>query len=215
MIILGLTGSIGMGKSTAAAEFRRLGVPVHDADAAVHGFLGPGGDALTAIDRLFPGVVSERGVDRKALGNKVFGDDTALNSLESVLHPLVRSAERRFLADAARRRVPLVLLDIPLLFETGGERRCDAVAVVSAPSRVQRQRVLARPGMTTEKLDAVLARQVADDEKRRRADFIIPTGIGKAHSQRCIVEIVAMARGLSPFAWPPKPYYILSGKTHI
>ncbi|GAB6052455.1 dephospho-CoA kinase [Magnetospira thiophila] len=191
MIVLGLTGSIGMGKSTAAADFRRLGVPVHDADAVVHGLLGPGGAALAELSKLFPEVVGPQGVDRQALGARVFHESTALKKLEGVLHPLVRIEERRFLRQQACRRAPLVVLDIPLLFETGGETRCDAVAVVSAPPWVQARRVLARPGMTRAKFRAILARQMADREKRRRADYVIPTGLGRRYSLRHIQGIIA------------------------
>lgn len=180
MIILGLTGSIGMGKSTAASMLRRMGVPVHDADATVHALFGPGGKAIAAVAAAFPGVLGADGaIDRKALGAKVFGDDAALKRLEAIVHPLVRAAERDFLARQRRRRTRLVVLDIPLLFETQGERRCDVVAVVSAPAFLQAARVLARPGMTRQRLDAVLAKQMPDGDKRRRADVVIPTGLGK------------------------------------
>ena len=137
-IVLGLTGSIGMGKSTAAQALRRLGVPVHDADAVVHGLMARGGAAVAAIEAAFPGVTRDGAVDRTALGAKVFGDPAALRRLEAILHPLVRRSARRFLERARRRRVPVAVLDIPLLYETGGEELCDAVMVVSAPARIQR-----------------------------------------------------------------------------
>ncbi|TSD88994.1 dephospho-CoA kinase [Mycobacterium sp. KBS0706] len=179
MRILGLTGSIGMGKSTAAAMFRHDGIAVHDADAAVHDLLRRGGAAVPAVAQAFPEAVRDGAVDRKALGALVFGKPEALRRLEAILHPLVRRRMRRFLQQAGRRGDRLVVLDIPLLFETGGERFCDAVAVVSAPRLLQRQRVLARPGMTREKFAAILAAQMPDREKRRRADQVVPTGLGR------------------------------------
>ena len=181
MIILCLTGSVGMGKSTAAREFRRMRIPVHDADKAVHRLLGRGGKAVAAVAAAFPGVEKGGAIDRAALGRLVFSDPAALKRLEAILHPLVRQAERAFLARARRRRRKLVVLDIPLLFETGGEARCDKVLVVSAPRRVQLGRVMARPGMTAERLAGVEARQMPDAEKRRRADIIIETGLDRHH----------------------------------
>jgi dephospho-CoA kinase len=160
MKVLGLTGSIGMGKTTAANMLRRLGVPVHDSDAAVHRLLGRGGAAVPLIAREFPGSVREGAVDRAALGAIVFRDTTALRRLEAILHPLVQRSQRRFLASCASRRIPVAVLDIPLLYETGGERRVDAVIVVTAPPATQRARVLARPGMTREKLEGILTRQM-------------------------------------------------------
>ena len=203
MIILGLTGSIGMGKSTAAAMFRYLGVPVDDADAAVHALLGPGGAAVKDVEATFPGVVKGGAVDRAELGKRVFGDEAALKRLEGILHPLVGAAREKFLELASIRRDLLVVLDVPLLFETGGERLCDAVAVVSAPPRVQRQRVLARPGMDEKRLASVLARQMPDAEKRRHADFVIPTGLGYAFTLRRIREVVKVAKTLPRRHWPP------------
>src|SRR6516225_11007369 len=182
MIILGLTGSVGMGKSTAAREFRRMRIPVHDADKAVHRLLGRGGKAVAAVATAFPGVEKGGAIDRAALGRLVFSDPAALKRLEAILHPLVRQAERAFLARARRRRRKLVVLDIPLLFETGGEARCDKVLVVSAPRRVQLARVMARPGMTPERLAGGEARQMPDAEKRRLADIVIETGMGRSHS---------------------------------
>jgi dephospho-CoA kinase len=180
VILVGLTGSIGMGKSTAAQALKRLGLPVHDADAAVHRLLAPGGGAVAAVLDAFPDVATPAGgIDRGRLGARVFGDAAALKQLEAILHPRVRAAKRRFLARAARRRQRLVVLDVPLLYETGGERECDAVLVVSAPAFLQRQRVLARPGMTAEKFRAILAKQMPDAEKRRRTRYVIPTGLGR------------------------------------
>jgi dephospho-CoA kinase len=173
MIRLGLTGSIGMGKSTVAAMFARAGVPVFDADAVVHRLQGPGGGLVAAIEAAFPDTTGPEGVDRTALGEAVLGDPAALKRLEALVHPAVAAERARFLAEHAD--APIVLLDIPLLFETGGEARVDKVAVVSAPPEVQRARVLSRPGMTPERLEAILARQTPDAEKRARADFVIDT----------------------------------------
>lgn len=199
MKVLCLTGSIGMGKSTAANTFRRLRVPVFDADATVHRLQAPGGRAVAPIAAAFPGAVrgTPRGprVDREALRRAVLGDPAALTRLERIVHPLVRDAERRFLRAARRRAEPLVVLDIPLLFETRGERRCDSVLVVSAPASVQRRRVLRRPGMTPERLGAILSRQVPDSQKRRRADHVVRTGLSRFHAQRAIRAIV---KGLRP-----------------
>jgi dephospho-CoA kinase len=193
VVVLGLTGSIGMGKSTAAKALRRLGVPVHDADAAVHALLGRGGAAVAAVERAFPGVLVDGAVDRAALGRRVFGDPAALKRLEAILHPLVRRSEQRFLRRASARRTPVAVLDIPLLFETGAEARCDAVIVVSAPRFVQEARVLRRPGMTRERFLAVTARQVPDREKRRRADLVVATGLDRGFALRRLAEIVRLA----------------------
>jgi dephospho-CoA kinase len=197
VIILGLTGSIGMGKSTAAAMLRRLGVPVFDADAMVHGLLAPGGGAVAAVARAFPGVRDEAGgIDRLRLGQRVFGDPAARRRLEMILHPPVRRAEGRFVSAARRRRERLIVLDIPLLFETGGDRRCDAVLVVSAPARLQRERVLRRPGMTESRLAGILRAQLPDREKRRRADFVVLTALGRGGTYRHLKAIVtALRRG--------------------
>lgn len=192
MKILGLTGSIGMGKSTAARMLRRLGVPVHDADCAVHVLMAKGGKAVAEVEAAFPGVVKDGAIDRAELGKRVFGDAAALKRLEGILHPLVRQVERAFLKRFARSK--LVVLDIPLLFETGGETRCDKVAVVSAPAFLQEQRVLKRPGMTRERLQAILAKQMPDGEKRRRADFVVPTGLGMRPALRHLKAIVTLMR---------------------
>ena len=196
MIVLGLTGSIGMGKTEAARAFRRLGVPVFEADAAVHDLLATGGDARTEVARAFPEAMRDGAIDRQRLGAMVFGRPDRLARLEDILHPLVRRCERRFAAAAARRRARLIVLDIPLLFESGEERRYDATAVVTAPAFVQRGRVLRRPGMTPEKFAAIVARQMPDAEKRRRADFTIPTGLGRRSSLRRIRVIAGMLAGL-------------------
>jgi dephospho-CoA kinase len=192
MIVLGLTGSIGMGKSTAAALLRRLCVPVHDADASVHRLLGRNGAAVQRVAAAFPGTGGANGIDRAELGRRVFDDKAALRRLEQILHPLVRAESERFLRRMAARGVPLVVLDIPLLFESGGERRCDAVIVVSAPEFLQRARVLARPGMSESRLAAILAKQMPDRDKRRRADFVVPTGLGRRLTLRRLAEIVKM-----------------------
>ena len=192
MFILGLTGSLGMGKSVTARFFAEQGVPVHDADAVVHRLYE--GEAAAAIEAAFPGTTAGGKVDRDKLAARVLGDGAALKRLEAIVHPLVQEAERRLLAEAGARGEKVAVLDIPLLFETGGEKRVDAVVVVSAPPEVQRARVLERPGMTVEKLEAILAKQMPDDEKRRRADFIVDTsrGFEAARAEvRAILDAVA------------------------
>lgn len=180
-----------MGKSTAAQMFRSFKIKVHDADATVHRLMKPGTAATKAIAKLFPDVMTGDGViDRVKLGQKVFANDQALKSLEAILHPLVRLEERKFLRRAAVRREKLVVLDIPLLYETKGEKRCDGVAVVSAPKYIQVRRVLSRPHMTLEKLNNILARQLPDLKKRHRADFIIPTGMGLRYSRTVIRGLI-------------------------
>ncbi|MSO92339.1 MAG: dephospho-CoA kinase [Rhodospirillales bacterium] len=203
MLIVGLTGSIGMGKTAAAGNFRRLGVPVHDSDRAVHATLRRGGPETRAIGQAFPGVVRGGLVDRAELGKQVFGDPAALSKLERILHPAVRKSQRRFLERAARRRAPLVVLDIPLLFETGGDAVCDAVITVSAPAFLQGKRVLSRPGMTRSRLQSILKRQLPDPEKRRRSDFVVQTGLGRAHSLRAIRNIVKVLRRIRGRKWLP------------
>ncbi|MGX7704091.1 dephospho-CoA kinase [Methylobacterium sp. Gmos1] len=188
--VLGLTGSIGMGKSATAAMFRARGVPVHDADACVHALYGPGGAAAAAIGEAFPGTLAADGsVDRAALRNAVLGDPDRLRRLESLVHPLVARARDDFLA--AHAAAPLVVLDVPLLLETGGEARCDAVAVVTAPPDVQRARVLARPGMTEEAFAQILAKQMPDAEKRHRADYLIETDRGFPHAEAQVDAVIA------------------------
>ena len=178
MIIVGLTGSIGMGKSTTSAMFQAEGVPVYDADAAVHALYAKGGAAVAPVEAAFPGVVGDGAIDRAKLSAQVVGKPEALKRLEAVVHPLVGESRKVFFEAAAAVNAPLVILDIPLLFETGGERNVAAVIVVSAPEAVQRERVMARPDMTAEKLDAILARQLPDAEKRARADIVIDTSKG-------------------------------------
>jgi dephospho-CoA kinase len=186
--ILGLTGSIGMGKSTVAAMLRDLGVPVFDADAAVHALQGPQGALLGAIEAAFPGTTGPQGVDRAKLGAAVFGNREALTRLESIVHPAVGVMRKAFLRDNAD--APLVVFDIPLLYEKGGHEGLDAVAVVSAPADVQRARVLARPGMSKEKFEQILALQVPDAEKRRRADHVIDTGVSHVETRKEVERIV-------------------------
>lgn len=194
MIVLGLTGSIGMGKSETARAFRRLGVPVFDSDATVHRLMRKDGRAVPRIAMLFPDAVRDGVIDRQALGRHVFAEPAALRRLEGVLHPMVRAERDRFLRRLRARRVPLVVLDVPLLFEGGGDKACDYTAVVSAPHRVQQSRVMARPGMTAEKFAGILRQQLPDAEKRRRADFVIPTGGSKRQSLRVIRGLVTMLR---------------------
>ena len=189
MIRLGLTGSIGMGKSTVARMFAEEGVPVFDADAAVHRLQGPEGALVTEIEAQFPGTTGPEGVDRTALAERVLGEPEALRKLESLVHPAVARERESFLAAHATSLV--VLLDIPLLFETGGSGQVDKIAVVSAPAEVQRRRVLARPGMTAEKLERILARQVPDAQKRARADFVIPTGDSLDETRQAVRRILA------------------------
>lgn len=195
MIILGLTGSIGMGKSNAAATLRRLGVRLFDADAEVHRLLGPGGEAVGLVEAGFPGVRGEAGgIDRRRLGQLVFRDPPALRRLEAILHPMVRRAERRVVAQARARRERLVVLDIPLLFESGGVERCHFVLVVSAPLRLQRERVMRRPGMSKGRFADILRAQMPDHEKRRRADFVVATALGRSVTFRRLKAIVRTLR---------------------
>jgi dephospho-CoA kinase len=205
MIILGLTGSIGMGKTTAAQNFQRLGIRVHDADAAVHRVMAKGGAAVAAVAEAFPSTLEAGAIDRRRLGAMVFDNDLELKRLEKILHPLVAASRDAFLGAAARAQQSVVVLDVPLLFETGGEARCDAVCVVSAPAFIQRRRVLMRPGMTEEKLDAILARQMPDTEKCRRADFVIPTGLGRVENFRTVATILETVRHWQGRHWPPFP----------
>ncbi len=188
MFILGLTGSIGMGKSTTAKFFAEEGVPVHDADAAVHRLYD--GEATAAIEAAFPGTTGNGKVDREKLGKRVLGDDLAIKRLEHIVHPLVREAEERFLAEAERKGAQVAVLDIPLLYETGGDKRCDAVVVVSAPAEQQRQRAFERSGMTEQKLAAILAKQTPDAEKRRRADFVVDTSQGYEPARAQVRDIL-------------------------
>ena len=188
MFVIGLTGSIGMGKSTTAGFFAEAGVPVHDADATVHRLYES--EAVTAIEAAFPGATAGGKVDRVKLAAQVLGNQEALRKLESIVHPLVREAETRFLAEAERNGAPVALLDIPLLFETKGDARVDAVVTVSAPAEVQRTRLLERPGMTEEKLEALIANQLPDAEKRRRADFIVDSSQGFDVARAQVADIL-------------------------
>jgi dephospho-CoA kinase len=196
MIILGLTGSVGMGKSVTARFFAEEGVPVHDADAAVHRLYE--GEAVAPIEAAFPGTTADGKVDRVKLGNRVLGDPAALLKLEGIVHPLVRREEERFLASAEKSGADIAVLDIPLLFETGGEKRCDAVVVVSAPAELQRERVMARPGMTAEKFGAILAKQMPDAEKRARADFMVDSSKGFDAARAQVRDILAAIRKMRP-----------------
>lgn len=203
MVIIGLTGSIAMGKTTAGEAFRRLGVPVHDADQAVHDLLGRDGAAVTAVDAAFPGLAGDGAIDRKALGERVFEDPEALRRLEALLHPLVRRREEEFIGKAEDSGHDLVVLDIPLLFETKGEARCDVIVVVSAPPDIQRKRALKRPGMTAERLKAILARQISDREKQNRADFVVDTSKSQEENLRVIADIVKVVRQRHGLKTPP------------
>ena len=189
MLVLGLTGSVGMGKSTTAGFFVEAGVPVHDADAAVHRLYA--GEAVPQIEAAFPGMTAGGIVDRTLLAKRVLGDPVALKRLEAIVHPLVQASEQRFLADAEARGEKVVVLDIPLLFETGGEARVDAVVVVSVPAEVQRRRVLERPGMTAEKFEAILSKQMPDVEKRSRADFVVDTSQGSEAARAQVRAVLA------------------------
>ncbi|MDF2970248.1 MAG: dephospho-CoA kinase [Microvirga sp.] len=189
--VLGLTGSIGMGKSATADLFRKLGVPVHDADATVHRLYR--GRAVPLIGKTFPGTVADGAVDRTKLGAAVLNSPERMKQLEAIVHPLVREEEENFLARVSA--LPIAVLDIPLLFETGGETRCDAALVVTAPAEVQRERVLARPSMTAEKFSAILAKQMPDADKRARAHFLVDTSRGFASAQAQVRSILACLAG--------------------
>ncbi|WP_395672972.1 dephospho-CoA kinase [Phenylobacterium sp.] len=195
MKLIGLTGSIGMGKSTTAAMFRDLGIPVHDADAVVHELYEHGGAAVGPVGAAFPAALRDGRIDREALRAEVLHDAAALTRLNAIVHPLVRAARDRFLAEAEAAGAEMAVLDVPLLFETGGHAEMDAVVVASAPAEVQRARVLARPGMTPGRLDAILARQMPDAEKRARADFVVETGAGLEAARAQVAEVVRKLRG--------------------
>lgn len=198
MKILGLTGSIGMGKSTSAEMFREAGVPVYDADAAVHAIYAPGGAAVAPVEAAFPGVTGkDGGIDRAALRQRVVGNADAMTQLEAIVHPLVAKSQVAFRAEALASGAAVAVLDIPLLFETGGEARCDYVAVVSAPAEVQRQRVLSRPGMDAAAFEAILARQTPDAEKRARADFIISSAFDFQFARDQVHAIIALMNRLA------------------
>jgi dephospho-CoA kinase len=194
MKIIGLTGSIGMGKTTTASMFAAEGVPVYDADAEVHRLYDKGGSAVWKVGEYFPGVVVDGRVDRKALSKKVMGDPEALRRLEGIVHPLLTEAREKFFLKAAQDAQDLVVLDIPLLFETAGEKKVDAVVVVTASPEVQRERVLSREGMSEEKFAAILARQTPDAEKRERADFVVDTGGGLEEARQQVREVIKKLR---------------------
>lgn len=204
MITVGLTGSIGMGKSTTAAMFAAEGVPVYDADAEVHALYARGGAAVEPLEAAFPGVVVDGAVDRAKLSHYVVGKPDELKKLEAIVHPLVGESRVGFFQKAVADGADIVILDIPLLFETGGEKRMDAVVVVSAPADVQRQRVLARPGMDEAKLDAILARQMADAEKRARAHFVIDTSQGLDSARAQVRDVLKRLRA-GPLDALPEP----------
>lgn len=194
MKIVGLTGSIGMGKSTTATMFREAGIPVYDADAAVHDLYDHGGAAVGPVGEAFPGVVKEGKVDREALRQRVLGHPEALKRLNAIVHPLVGRDRAGFLKQAEADGADWVVFDVPLLFETGGHASVDAIVVVSAPAHMQRERVLARPGMTPDRLDAILSQQMADAEKRARAHYVVDTGAGLEAARAQVQAIVAELR---------------------
>lgn len=190
MLIVGLTGSIGMGKSETTRMFREEGVPVYDADAAVHQVYAKGGAAVQALEEAFPGVTRDGAVDRELLGKRILGDDEAVKKVGQIVYPKIGEIQREFMADAKAADEPLVVLDIPLLFETSGGANVDKIVVVSAPADMQRKRVLARAEMTEEKFEAILRRQMPDSEKREKADFIVDTGKGLEHAHARVREII-------------------------
>jgi dephospho-CoA kinase len=194
VIILGLTGSIGMGKSTTAKMFEAQGAPVYDSDAAVHALYSVGGAAVAPVEKVFPGVVVDGAIDRARLSAQVVGDPEALEKLEAIVHPLVGAHRIGFFEKAQGEGHDIVVLDVPLLFETGGQKNVHKVVVVSAPAEIQRERVLARPGMTAEKFEAILARQLPDAEKRARADFVIDTGRGLEAAEDQVRDILTLLR---------------------
>ena len=190
MIVLGVTGSIAMGKSTVSTMLSHLNNPLHDADKTVHDLMSVNGKAYHEIAKNFPGAIRVNGVDRTKLGQEVFGNPEKLRQLENILHPLVREARNRFIRRQSRYKSRLVILDVPLLYETGSDKDCDKVLVVSAPYFIQKQRALARYGMTQTKFHDILKRQLPDHDKRRRADFIVPTGLGKAYTYRALKRLI-------------------------
>lgn len=201
MVIVGLTGSIGMGKSETAKMFRRLGIPVYDADAAVHGIYAPGGSAVAPIEAAFPGVTGANGVDRDALAKRVLNDAAALKKLESIVHPLVALEQQKFLEQAAAQNAEIIVIDVPLLYETGGQKRVDCVVLVSAPYELQRERVLERAGMSEEKFQAILAKQVPDAEKRQQADFIIDSSQGLDAAMAQVEALMPLLKKIPAKAW--------------
>jgi len=196
MIVLGLTGSIGMGKSTTAKLFAEAGVPVYDADAAVH--LLYEGEAVPAIEAAFPGTTANGKVDRNKLSARVVHDPAAIKRLEGIVHPMLGASRQKFLQDAEQSGAPVAVIDVPLLFETGGEKRVDAVVVVTTTPEIQRERILTRPNMTDEKLDAILARQMPDAEKRKRAHFVVDTSHGLDPVRARIRDILDEAVKITP-----------------
>lgn len=201
MLLVGLTGSIGMGKSETTKMFAALGVPVYDADAAVHALYAAGGAAVEPIGAAFPGVVKDGAIDREELGKRVLGAADELKRLEAIIHPLVGLSQLEFLQKAEKSGAPMVVLDIPLLFETGGEARVDVSVVVSAPADLQRTRVLARPGMTTEKFAAILAKQTPDEEKRKKADFVVDSSQGLEHARADVAAIIEALKDREGKIW--------------
>jgi dephospho-CoA kinase len=204
MQIIGLTGSIGMGKSTVARALRRLGIPVHDADAEVHCLLRQDSALIQAVETSFPGVSGADGINRQKLAERVLGDPVALQRLEALVHPCVRRSQAFFIKSMRGRRCPLVVLDIPLLFETEGDAYCDRTIVVAAPSFLQRQRVLARPGMSVARFIAIRARQMPDEQKLRRADVVIPTGLDRRFALRILTQAIAVLRTSMPQRRAPR-----------
>ncbi len=206
MLIIGLTGSIGMGKTTAANTFRRLGVPVYDSDATVHRLLSAGGEAVASVAATFPGVVRNGAVDRAKLGAVVFGRPSKLLALEAILHPMVLDQKNRFLATTYRRRARRVVIDAPLLFETGGDVLCDIIITVSAPDFIQKKRVLNRPGMSPDRFNKILSSQMPDYKKRALSDFVVLTGLGRIDSLRQIYKILLKTSNWRPRKWQPGIY---------
>jgi|ERR1700722_13894503 len=190
MLVIGLTGSIGMGKSTAAVLLRKLGLPVHNSDRAVHNLLRKGGKAVKPVARFFPQALKHGAIDRKILGQSVFGHPRKLRQLEKILHPLVRKSQKNFLVKARKQKLKAAVLEIPLLFETKAEKRCDAVLCVMAPKTLQKKRVMQRPGMTAARFKAIVKQQMPDGEKRRRADYIIDTGKSVADTKKQLTAVL-------------------------
>ena len=203
MIILGLTGSIGMGKSTASNMLSRLGVPVCDADALTHQFMAPNGAATSQIKKIFPDTIKCGKIDRQILGKLVLKDTSLLRKLEEIIHPMVWEAQEKFLRDCSRNRYSIAALDIPLLFENGADKRCDVIAVVTAPEFLQKQRVMTRSGMTEERYNNIRSNQMSDQLKRKKADFIINTGIGRRHTFNALSTIVFFLNQSKPKIWRP------------
>ena len=194
MLIIGITGSIAMGKSTAASMLSKLNIPIHDADKTVHRLFRKSGGAYNSIAKVFPEAVDKNGVDRMKLGREVFGNPDRLALLESIVHPLVSRARKKFIQGHRRTKSKLVILDVPLLYETGGDKGCDKVMVVSAPAFLQKQRALSRPNMSLKKFGDILSHQIPNREKCKRADYVIQTGLGKAHTYCVLKRIIYKLR---------------------